>query len=192
MPLSSVRLLGRHLLADVLAAAAAVVAGGVTPDAMTRAVEGFTRPRARAGTGRRDRRREVRQRLEGHQRRGGAAGDRELRRAASCVILGGRFKGGDFARSRDAAARARRARSWRSARRAADSRGAGGRSCRCTTRGIDARRGADARSQRRRRAAWCCWRRRARASTCSATTRSADGCSSRKSRRLAEEMERDA
>jgi UDP-N-acetylmuramoylalanine--D-glutamate ligase len=42
VPLSSVRLLGRHLLADVAAAAAIAWVAGVPPDAMTRAVEGFT------------------------------------------------------------------------------------------------------------------------------------------------------
>ena len=42
MPLSSIKLLGRHLLADVLAAAAVASLAGVTPAAMTRAVEGFT------------------------------------------------------------------------------------------------------------------------------------------------------
>jgi UDP-N-acetylmuramoylalanine--D-glutamate ligase len=42
VPLSSVRLIGRHLLADVAAAAAVAWIAGVAPDAMTRAVEGFT------------------------------------------------------------------------------------------------------------------------------------------------------
>jgi UDP-N-acetylmuramoylalanine--D-glutamate ligase len=41
VPLSSVRLLGRHLVADVLAASAVAWLAGVRPDAMTRAVEGF-------------------------------------------------------------------------------------------------------------------------------------------------------
>ena len=57
MPLSSVRLPGRHLLGDVLAAAAVGCVAGVPPAAMQRAVEGFTRPRARARARRRDRRR---------------------------------------------------------------------------------------------------------------------------------------
>ncbi len=39
--LSSVRLIGRHLLADVAAAAAVSSVAGISPDAMTRAVEGF-------------------------------------------------------------------------------------------------------------------------------------------------------
>jgi UDP-N-acetylmuramoylalanine--D-glutamate ligase len=42
VPLSSVRLIGRHLLADVLAAAAVAHLVGVAPEAMRRAVEGFT------------------------------------------------------------------------------------------------------------------------------------------------------
>ncbi|HET9263926.1 MAG TPA: UDP-N-acetylmuramoyl-L-alanine--D-glutamate ligase [Vicinamibacterales bacterium] len=42
IPLSAVKLTGRHLLADVLAAAAVSSLVGVSGDAMTRAVEGFT------------------------------------------------------------------------------------------------------------------------------------------------------
>jgi UDP-N-acetylmuramoylalanine--D-glutamate ligase len=42
VPLSSVRLLGRHLVADVLAASAVAWLAGVPGEAMTRAVEGFT------------------------------------------------------------------------------------------------------------------------------------------------------
>ena len=42
MPLASIKLLGPHLVADVLAAAAVAWLAGVTPEAMTRAVEGFT------------------------------------------------------------------------------------------------------------------------------------------------------
>jgi UDP-N-acetylmuramoylalanine--D-glutamate ligase len=42
VPLASIRLLGPHLVADVLAAAAVAWLAGVTPDAMTRAVEGFS------------------------------------------------------------------------------------------------------------------------------------------------------
>ena len=41
VPLTAVRLIGRHLLADVVAAAAIARLAGVTADAMTRAVEGF-------------------------------------------------------------------------------------------------------------------------------------------------------
>jgi UDP-N-acetylmuramoylalanine--D-glutamate ligase len=42
VPLGSVRLLGRHLVSDVLAAAAAARLAGVSPEAMTRAVSSFT------------------------------------------------------------------------------------------------------------------------------------------------------
>src|SRR5204862_7512035 len=42
VPLSAVKLLGRHLLADVAAAAAVASLAGVEPDAMTRAVQGFS------------------------------------------------------------------------------------------------------------------------------------------------------
>src|SRR6185312_17273765 len=42
VPLSAVKLLGRHLLADVLAAAAVASIAGVEAAAMQRAVAGFT------------------------------------------------------------------------------------------------------------------------------------------------------
>ncbi len=42
IPLGSIRLLGRHLVSDVLAAAAAARLAGVSPEAMTRAVSSFT------------------------------------------------------------------------------------------------------------------------------------------------------
>jgi UDP-N-acetylmuramoylalanine--D-glutamate ligase len=42
VPVASIRLLGRHLVADVLAAAAVASLAGVDAAAMTRAVEGFT------------------------------------------------------------------------------------------------------------------------------------------------------
>jgi UDP-N-acetylmuramoylalanine--D-glutamate ligase len=42
VPVSAVRLLGRHLLTDVAAAAAVAEIAGVDPEAMVRAVEGFT------------------------------------------------------------------------------------------------------------------------------------------------------
>ena len=42
VPLTSVRLPGRHLLGDVLAAAAVGCVAGVPPAAMRRAVEGFS------------------------------------------------------------------------------------------------------------------------------------------------------
>jgi UDP-N-acetylmuramoylalanine--D-glutamate ligase len=42
LPLSSIKLIGPHLVADVVAAAAAAWVAGVPPEAMRRAVEGFT------------------------------------------------------------------------------------------------------------------------------------------------------
>jgi UDP-N-acetylmuramoylalanine--D-glutamate ligase len=42
IPLSSIRLIGSHLVADVMAAAAVARIAGVSPDAMVRAVESFT------------------------------------------------------------------------------------------------------------------------------------------------------
>ena len=88
---------------------------------MRAAVEGFTGLEHALEPVGRNRRRAVRQRLEGDQHRGGAARDRELRRGL-VVIIGGRFKGGDFGDLRRAAGeRAGRA-SWRSARRRRSSR----------------------------------------------------------------------
>ena len=101
MPLSAVKLLGRHLLADVLAAAAVASLAGVAPDAMTRAVEGFTG---------------LEHALEPVAEIGGvrfvndskATNIESARRAIESfgtglvVIIGGRFKGGDFGDLRDA------------------------------------------------------------------------------------------
>src|SRR4030095_16471199 len=42
VPLAAIRLLGPHLVADVVAPAGVAALAGVAPDAMTRAVEGFT------------------------------------------------------------------------------------------------------------------------------------------------------
>jgi UDP-N-acetylmuramoylalanine--D-glutamate ligase len=95
VPLAAVKLLGRHLLADVLAAAAVATIAGVTPDAMTRAVETFTG---------------LEHALEPAGEIGGvrfvndskATNVESARRAIESfgpglvVILGGRFKGGNF------------------------------------------------------------------------------------------------
>jgi UDP-N-acetylmuramoylalanine--D-glutamate ligase len=101
VPLSAVKLLGRHLLADVLAAAAVASLAGVTPEAMTRAVESFTglehalEPVAEFG--------DVRFVNDSKATNVDAA----LRAIQSfdaglVVIVGGRFKGGDFGDLRDA------------------------------------------------------------------------------------------
>jgi UDP-N-acetylmuramoylalanine--D-glutamate ligase len=101
VPLSAVKLLGRHLLADVAAAAAVASLAGVEPHAMTRAVEGFTG---------------LEHALEPVTEVGGVRFvndskatniEAALRAIQSfsgglVVILGGKFKGGDFADLRDA------------------------------------------------------------------------------------------
>jgi UDP-N-acetylmuramoylalanine--D-glutamate ligase len=96
LPVSAVRLPGRHLLGDVLAASAVACLAGVRPDAMRRAVEGFAGlPHA----------------LERVAERDGIAfvNDSKATNIASVrrslesfpggvvAIMGGRFKGGDFA-----------------------------------------------------------------------------------------------
>lgn len=95
VPLSAIRLIGPHLVADVLAAAAVASLAGVGAAAMTRAVEGF------AG---------LEHALEPVAEVGGvrfvndskATNVEAARRAIESfdrgvvVILGGRFKGGDF------------------------------------------------------------------------------------------------
>jgi UDP-N-acetylmuramoylalanine--D-glutamate ligase len=95
VPLASIRLLGRHLVADVLAAAAIASLAGVGPEEMTRAVEGFTG---------------LEHALEPVAEIGGvrfvndskATNIEAARRAIESfgeglvVIMGGRFKGGDF------------------------------------------------------------------------------------------------
>jgi UDP-N-acetylmuramoylalanine--D-glutamate ligase len=96
VPVSSIRLLGRHLVADVLAAAAVASLCGVDAAAMTRAVESFTG---------------LEHALEPSGEVGGvrfvndskATNIEAARRAIESfddglvVILGGRFKGGRFA-----------------------------------------------------------------------------------------------
>ena len=95
VPLSSIRLLGRHLIADVLAASAVASLAGVDAEAMTRAVEGFEglehalEPVA-----------EVRSVLFVNDSK--ATNIEAARRAIESfdslvVIMGGRFKGGDLA-----------------------------------------------------------------------------------------------
>ena len=100
VPLSAVKLLGRHLLADVVAAAAVASIAGVDPAAMTHAVETFTglehalEPVTAIGG--------VRFVNDSKATNIDAAG----RAIASfepglVVILGGRFKGGEFADLRE-------------------------------------------------------------------------------------------
>jgi UDP-N-acetylmuramoylalanine--D-glutamate ligase len=94
VPLSSVQLLGRHLIADVLAASAVASIVGVDSEAMTRAVAGFSG---------------LEHALEPVTEIGGVlfvndskatnieAASRAIQSFPSLVaIMGGRFKGGDF------------------------------------------------------------------------------------------------
>jgi UDP-N-acetylmuramoylalanine--D-glutamate ligase len=95
VPLSSIRLIGRHLVADVVAASAIALLAGVDAAAMTRAVEGFTG---------------LEHALEPVTELGGvrfvndskATNIEAAHRAIDSfgeglvVILGGRFKGGEF------------------------------------------------------------------------------------------------
>jgi UDP-N-acetylmuramoylalanine--D-glutamate ligase len=96
VPLSAVKLLGRHLLADVLAASAVASLAGVDPEAITKAVEGFTglehalEPVAEIG-GVRFVNDSKATNIESALRA------IESFTAGLVVILGGRFKGGDFA-----------------------------------------------------------------------------------------------
>ena len=103
VPLTSVRLLGRHLLTDVMAAAAVAHLAGVSPAAMTAAVEGFSglehalEPVTRIG--------EV-QFVNDSKATNIEAARRAIETFGEglVVILGGKFKGGDFADLGDALA----------------------------------------------------------------------------------------
>jgi UDP-N-acetylmuramoylalanine--D-glutamate ligase len=100
LPLSSVHLLGRHLLTDVLAAAAVAEILGVAPAAMRGAVEGFTglehalEP-VRTIAGVRFVNDSKATNVEAAER-SIESFDRDL-----AVIMGGRYKGGDFGRLRE-------------------------------------------------------------------------------------------
>ena len=95
VPLTAVKLLGRHLLADVLAASAVASLIGVDAAAMTKAVEGFTglehalEPVGEIG-GVRFVNDSKATNIEAARRAVESFGDGVV------VVLGGRFKGGDF------------------------------------------------------------------------------------------------
>ena len=95
VPLTAIRLLGPHLVADVVAASAVAWVAGVNPTAMTRAVEGFTglehalEPVADVA-GVRFVNDSKATNIEAARRAVESFGDGVV------VILGGRFKGGDF------------------------------------------------------------------------------------------------
>jgi UDP-N-acetylmuramoylalanine--D-glutamate ligase len=107
VPVSSIRLIGPHLVADVLAACAAASIAGVPAEAMVRAVEGFSglehalEPVADVA-GVRFVNDSKATNIEAALRAIESFGD------GLVVIMGGRFKGGDFRDLRDALA-ARRA-----------------------------------------------------------------------------------
>ena len=194
MPLSSIRLIGRHLVADVMAAATVAQIAGVPMDAMVRAVESFTglehalEPVA-VVNGVRFVNDSKATNVEAAQRA------IESFDGGLVVIMGGRFKSGDFSLLREPL-RARNAKvvaigeaaplieralegavpverlatleaavstdtTWRGLR----SRGG------ACQRGSAS--GAPAVGEEARDGKSCCSRRRARASTCSAITRSA-------------------
>ena len=178
VPLDAVHLLGPHLVDDVMAAATVGAIAGAAPAAITAAVESFeglehAMERVATIGGVR-----VRQRLEGDQRGSGAAVDRELRRRV-VPIIGGRFKGGDLRLLRaPLSSRAQAVVAIGEARPLVRDASAGA---------VEVDRGGVARGGRARRVrageagrAWCCSRPRARASTCSVTTRSEDGDSRRR------------
>ncbi|HEX5068755.1 MAG TPA: UDP-N-acetylmuramoyl-L-alanine--D-glutamate ligase [Vicinamibacterales bacterium] len=101
VPLSSVRLPGRHLLGDVLAAAAVGCVAGVPPAAMRRAVEGFAGlPHALEHVA------DVRgvSFVNDSKATNIASARRSIESfgAGVVAIMGGRFKGGDFADLHDA------------------------------------------------------------------------------------------
>ena len=84
VPLDAIHLLGPHLVDDVMAAATVGAIAGAAPAAMTAAVDAFRGLEHAMELVADDRRRAVRQRLEGDQRRVGAAIDRELRSRIWC------------------------------------------------------------------------------------------------------------
>ena len=115
LPLAAVQLQGRHMLSNVVAATAISHLAGASGASLARALEGFHGLEHVMELVATARRRALRERLEGHQRRRGGEVDRELRqgrRDHRRQVQGRRFR-----RSRGAAARARARAWWRSARR---------------------------------------------------------------------------
>ena len=177
---SAVELTGRHMLQQRGGGG-----GGrrrspaCAPAAMTDALRGFRGLEHVMEPVGRDRRRAVRQRLEGDQRRGGAPVDRELRRAASWRSSAAGSRAATSRELREPLAARGRGGGRDRRGRAARARGADG-VVPVVDAGVDARGGRARLRGGARPTAWCCWRRRARASTGSRTTRSADGCSRRR------------
>ena len=90
-----------------MAAAAVALARGMAPDAVREGLATFAGVAHRLEEVATHRRRALRQRLQGHERRLGDRGHRVVRRAAVHLILGGRGKGGTTRRSPAPVRRAR-------------------------------------------------------------------------------------
>ena len=175
LPLAAMRLQGLHNAANAMAALAMAEALALPLGAGARGAAAFRRPAASLAVGRRRRRRALRQRLQGHQRRRDARGGRRHGRPA------GRHRG-----------RRRQGPGLRRTARRVPRQGAPRRADRTRRRARSSRRSpASARSSApptcvppcgpptrpRGPATPCCSRRPARASTCSATTPTAATCS---------------
>ena len=183
VPLDAIHLLGPHLVTDVMAAATVGAIAGAAPAAMTAAVDVVPRPRARDGAGRRrstacgsstTRRRPTSSRRCDRSRASTGISCRSsaaASRAAICGLLREPLR----ARARAVVAIGEARPLVREALAGAVARARSGLVREARSRG---------RTRWRSRRAWCCSRRRARASTCSATTRSAGGASRRRSKRL--------
>jgi hypothetical protein len=172
-------LIGPHLVDDVLAAATVGVLAGARPGGDDRWRRSFPASSTRWSSSRNGRR-QVRERLESHQRRGGAAIDRKLStawcrswvgasRAATCALLASRLRPAPGRSSRSAKPHRLLHEAFDDVVQVLDADHAGERR----------RAGLWPRAPARRRA---CWRRRARASTCFRTMPSADDASRRQSR----------
>ena len=141
VPLDAIHLLGPHLVDDVMAAATVGAIAGAAPAAMTAAVDAFRGLEHAMELVADDRRRAVRQRLEGDQRRVGAAIDRELRSrpgarssAAGSRAAISRLLREPLRRARQGGGRDRRSEAAACARRSADVGAGARRGDRSTTR----------------------------------------------------------
>ena len=95
---SELRLLGAHNVENAMGAAAAALAAGVPRDAVAEGLRSFEGVPHRLERVRERRRRPLRQRLQGDERRLGAGRASTPSRAACTLILGGSLKGESFER----------------------------------------------------------------------------------------------